>query len=532
MKFIPKIILLGFLMIASKNILGQVVINELYIMPDGVSSTAPNGLIYVNSKEYIELYNKSCFPVNLKGWFLAMRSGFGPQGGVIRIPDTATAIIPPGGHRVIGSKQPAGFTNGNIDIYLSPSSNYCVIGGGLRLINIDGWIALYDPNGVPQDMVYWSTNPTNITNSTYANDFSHTNANFCLPSSATSPPSTPIVGATQIYNQYATTKPSIINYVAASSDPTSAGQVIIAYRQTDGSSSWKSITSYTTDAALGATINKSVAGGNCNGGICQPLANCCPTITNPNTISPLCQGADLPSLQVTTTATGTNAIKFVYFLTKQTDSLAIYGGTNTLGTATPNGSGLASYVGGALGTAGSLPNTPATYYVYAILNPTPTDVTCRPFKEIVVVVNGLPAAPSVTGGSRCGSGTVNLSATPGSGEVIDWYAAATGGTPLQSASSTYTTPNISTTTTYYVESINSTTGCVSATRTAVTATINTLPAAPGVTGGSRCGSGTVSLSATPGSGEVIDWYAAPTGGAPLQSASPTYTTPNISTTTT
>ncbi len=58
-------------------------------------------------------------------------------------------------------------------------------------------------------------------------------------------------------------------------------------------------------------------------------------------------------------------------------------------------------------------------------------------------------APAVTDGSRCGTGSVTLSAT-GSG-TLNWYDAATGGN-LVNTGTTYTTPSISTTTTYYVES--------------------------------------------------------------------------------
>ncbi|WP_290820862.1 T9SS type A sorting domain-containing protein [Flavobacterium sp.] len=50
--------------------------------------------------------------------------------------------------------------------------------------------------------------------------------------------------------------------------------------------------------------------------------------------------------------------------------------------------------------------------------------------------------------TRCGTGTVDLSATPSSGATINWFAAATGGSPLASGSS-FTTPTIASTTTYY-----------------------------------------------------------------------------------
>jgi hypothetical protein len=112
---------------------------------------------------------------------------------------------------------------------------------------------------------------------------------------------------------------------------------------------------------------------------------------------------------------------------------------------------------------------------------------------------------------------------------LDWYNAASGGTLLSQGTSTYTTPVISTTTTYYVAVRNTTTGCVSATRTAVTATINTA-SFTSTTGASRCGTGTVTLQASTAAG-TINWYAALTGGASLGTGT-SYTTPSIATTTT
>ncbi len=152
---------------------------------------------------------------------------------------------------------------------------------------------------------------------------------------------------------------------------------------------------------------------------------------------------------------------------------------------------------------------------------------------IIVTVNTLPSAPtSPLPNSRCGAGTVSLSATAPSGSTIDWYSAASGGTLLFSSSTSFTTPSISTTTIYYAEARNTTTGCVSATRTAVTASVNALPIAPNsLNNFSRCGTGTLTLSATAPSGSTIDWYSAASGGTLLFSSSISYTTPSISTTT-
>ena len=62
----------------------------------------------------------------------------------------------------------------------------------------------------------------------------------------------------------------------------------------------------------------------------------------------------------------------------------------------------------------------------------------------------IPAISSVTPAARCGTGTVVLGANGVDG-IVNWYAAATGGTSLATGPS-YTTPSLTSTTTYYVSS--------------------------------------------------------------------------------
>lgn len=88
------------------------------------------------------------------------------------------------------------------------------------------------------------------------------------------------------------------------------------------------------------------------------------------------------------------------------------------------------------------------------------------------VYNGGSTSATVPNVSSCGASAVTFTGTVSAGLTLDWYDAATGGNLLSQGTTTYTTPVISTTTTYYVAVRNTTTGCVSATRLAVTATIN------------------------------------------------------------
>ena len=141
-------------------------------------------------------------------------------------------------------------------------------------------------------------------------------------------------------------------------------------------------------------------------------------------------------------------------------------------------------------------------------------------------IQGCPTITSTTFNTRCGTGTVVLGATTSAG-TINWYSVSTGGTSLGTGTS-YTTPSISTTTTYYVDATDN--GCTTESRTAVTATVNTIPTITGITPGSRIGTGTVVLGATASAG-TINWYSVSTGGTSLGTGT-SFTTPSISTTTT
>lgn len=68
------------------------------------------------------------------------------------------------------------------------------------------------------------------------------------------------------------------------------------------------------------------------------------------------------------------------------------------------------------------------------------------------------------------NGSVVLTATPSSGETVDWYDAASGGNMLAFGSNNYTTPSMTATTIFYAESRNVATGCVSSDRTAIMVT--------------------------------------------------------------
>ena len=165
--------------------------------------------------------------------------------------------------------------------------------------------------------------------------------------------------------------------------------------------------------------------------------------------------------------------------------------------------------------------TTATFYVQA------TNGSCQSVRTpVIVTVNQRPFNMVATGGSRCGTGTLTLSAAYTNG-TINWYDAASAGT-LVFTGSNFVTPSLTTTTTYYVEGVNGT--CISTVRTAITATVNTIPTVTSTTSASRCGTGSIALNAASSIGTLV-WYNVATGGAALATGT-TFNTPSITNTTT
>lgn len=111
--------------------------------------------------------------------------------------------------------------------------------------------------------------------------------------------------------------------------------------------------------------------------------------------------------------------------------------------------------------------------------------------------SGVPPGPNAIANSRCGSGSVALSAS-GCNGTLNWYANATGGLSLGTGES-FNTPEISETTTFYVSCTID--GCEGS-RTPVVATINPPPTAgasftPIICNG---GNSTITVSANGGTG--------------------------------
>lgn len=184
-------------------------------------------------------------------------------------------------------------------------------------------------------------------------------------------------------------------------------------------------------------------------------------------------------------------------------------------TTATGGTGSATAPVPSTGTAGS-----TTYYVSE-----KTPLGCEgPRSAIVVTVNSLPAAPTVTTPiNLCVGGP--SSALTATGTNLKWYTVATGGT----ASTTAPTPSTATVTTliYYVSQTNGTTGCEGP-RAAITVNINALPTPPTVSSPVELCVGGPS-SALTATGTSLKWYTVATGGTGSTTA-PTPSTASVGTT--
>ncbi len=143
------------------------------------------------------------------------------------------------------------------------------------------------------------------------------------------------------------------------------------------------------------------------------------------------------------------------------------------------------------------------------------------------LVSALPAfLPSASVPAVCGSGTVVLSLSPATASVgVEWQAdTGTGYFAIPGATTNPYTATLSTTTTYRARILCN--GVLAALTSTVT--VNALkPEVASTTPASRCGPGTVVLSATATpTGATLSWFDAPAGGAPTGVGTP-FTTPTL-----
>jgi len=195
-------------------------------------------------------------------------------------------------------------------------------------------------------------------------------------------------------------------------------------------------------------------------------------------------------------STRTSVAVTVNNTTAPTASAQTFCNSATVANLAATGTALKWYTTATGGTALATTATLATgtYYVSQTLN------SCESTRTSVAVTVNTTTAPTALAQTFCPGATVSNLIAVGAG--LQWYTAATGGTPLASTATL-------TTRTYYVsQTLNS---CES-TRTSVAVTINTTPA-PTASAQTFCVGTTVASLTAAGTG--LQWYTTATGGTAL-----------------
>ncbi len=158
MRIIP-FLFIGFALLQSSLLFGQVVINEVHVKPAPNATGADIQSLKVCAQptygtEFIELYNSDpCLTVDVSCFILASSAFSGATNGSFRFPSGTT--IPPQGHISIGG--PNSGATFNLTAYCGDPH---LLTGNDRwyLANGDMYLALYDDQGVAVNAVYWTSN--------------------------------------------------------------------------------------------------------------------------------------------------------------------------------------------------------------------------------------------------------------------------------------------------------------------------------------------------------------------------------------
>jgi GEVED domain/Ig-like domain CHU_C associated len=150
------------------------------------------------------------------------------------------------------------------------------------------------------------------------------------------------------------------------------------------------------------------------------------------------------STSIALTATSTQPLTYAWSMSADGTT-----GWTPVADATPSG---ATYTGNATNTLAI--NTIGTTYYYRA---TVSDAYCTPTVSIVDTVSaGTPTINSFAGATRCGTGTLNLTAGASAGASVRWFATNVS-TAVLGTGTTFTTPTISTTTDFFAEANTNTT---------------------------------------------------------------------------
>ncbi len=235
-------------------------------------------------------------------------------------------------------------------------------------------------------------------------------------------------------------------------------------------------------------------------------------------------GICLPGMPVITSITDVSACAQSGIVINYTPGLSAASHTLVIDTKTE----VADFASGSTYNPGD--TATHSYVIRSVAVSGTTDSASQDFADADTTPATSPTNVAANPAILCGAGTSTLSADdPGAGYGIKWYDASTGGKLLYTGA-TWPGANVSATTSYWACVYDTVTGCEGA-RVEVIVTVNPIPSAPTATGGSVCGTGTVTLTASGATGsEDYKWYDAETGGTPIFAGNPYE--PSISVTTT
>jgi hypothetical protein len=251
-------------------------------------------------------------------------------------------------------------------------------------------------------------------------------------------------------------------------------------------------------------------------------------------ISSGCEGPRVPIAAVVTAPPATTVTA--------ADLALCPGGSTTLSVSSPNPdytytwfSNPAGFTGTGAGPFTVAPTLTTKYYVLAQDNSAGTFAGCANLDSVTILTGSILTAGLVSASQNqlCVSGTPILTAAGAGGGALQWQVSTVSNsgpwTNVGSGLSTYTPSAPITQTSYFRMQVM----CQTTTIYSNVETVNVNnPQLISTTPGSRCGTGTVSLSATAPAGTSANWYADATTYVPLATGTTSFTTPTISNTTT
>ncbi len=378
---LSKLLFIG-LIIFSYTTYSQVVINEVMINPQTSSTSSQFQSLKMCSQvtygnEYIELYNSSSCPVDISCYLIGFNGNFSTGiEGTFRFP--TNSIIPANGFLSIGG--PNSGATINLTSFCT-TANLVTDADRWYIPNGDGYIMLWDENGVAIDAVYWTVNANEGTK--WGTDTDIQLAPTTIAAGTTCPLVTTLLGPSDV-----PLSSGIVSY--AGQAPT-IGTVI--HRSNDGAATWA------TNGV--ATINA------CNAGC--------------NTVSP----TFLINATVTQPTCGNNngAISFNPSPTDTYFYAWPFPSTGTLSNATSLAAGsypvtITNFAGCSIDTTIVLTEDCSGCNVTATMSVVPNSA-CAPcnYSGPTILINELMISPSAFDGSLSGSGGVS----DGRGEWIELF---------------------------------------------------------------------------------------------------------------